>query len=245
MTSFEEILKKSSYPELKSFCNENNLALGEQSEDNEYRFTIVSKDLQNQNACSGYITNDKVVIFISDKDNNIIEDCDSEYKTTESLFDIMKTSIETFQTISKLNLDTEKEISNESVIIKEDEQESVPKYSSVIEAMADIRNKLETIADDFISAAELTYETELKANLVSLSNSALSLAMEIDDNVELYEELQETENEEEDDIDLETEQKLRYDASRSLVAVKKLCMNGKTNKSDVQKFESFLKKMLK
>jgi hypothetical protein len=187
-SSFEEIIKNKTYPELTDFIKSKDLISSEGIADNQYVFTVMGKS--NDNSLNVVISSEEITAYILDKDKQVLEKLSHRYKDPDDMLDQVKNCVNTFEVFNDLGID-----SGDDKILNEEEP-SNGQYSSIVDGLSDISNKMKSIGDSIKSLSGMSQDVEIISNIMSLSSSAYELSIDANDSIKTYNDILDKESEE-------------------------------------------------
>lgn len=217
MAKFSDIIKEGTYSEFKEYCKSNGFIIEESIEDNSYIFSLTKSEEDTNILINGIVTEDTISLYITDDEGNVIDKISENYDNDEERLSYLKGALVTSNLLSgETGLIDDPE---NDILTEDDDSES--EYSTIPGGLEEIKNKVQNIGDSLKDLSDLSNSLEITSIVMDLANSAYSLAIDIDDSIESYNDIME--------IPEETDEELDPDVNESYSNESRKVLNAKLN----------------
>lgn len=239
MSKFVEIMKSGKYHELSECAKSNNLLITEGINDEFHAYIFSAKKENSDMIINGAIYEDHIDVVMTDEAGGTLESFSRKYESDESLMDILKTSFDTYSTLESVGLSD----NSENEIVKEENEE----FTSIPAGLATLKDKAKSLADDLKDLSSRTQDVEMIAIIMDLANTAYTLALNIDDANESYDEINgiEEDSEETQDESIKVDEiQARIKIAESVIAMRDLVKSDVVTKENCTKYEQLIKDII-
>lgn len=234
---------------VQDICNQNNLILSDELNEDSYIATIMDSDQEKNNALNISAGENGIETSVVTSNGDEVEKFskDGEFNDDEGLEFVMD-SIDSFQILSGID---PKETDDEGNPILNEDEDVTDEFSGIVDGLNKIKLDQKRIADKLRDLSKLSDDPEVIAIIMDLSNNSYSAILDMEAAIDSYNEIMEIPEEDESEDEEITEEskkrvceaKNRVDVARSVMAVKELNKSGVISDEDCKAYEDVCRRM--
>ena len=235
---------KSFQKNIKEICDENNLILSDELEEDSYVASIADSDETKNNVLNIYSDGSKIETYVTTSDGEEVEKFakEGEFNDDEGL-EFAMDSIDSFKVLSGIDPDNIETDDNGNPILNEDEE-----HRDIISGLDRVKMTIKSAADSLLDLSKLSDNPEIISIIVDLANNAYALVLDIESAVDSYYEIQEQDIEDSKEEREEAQNDVDEAKDRIKIAKAQLSMKNLANKNVISmesyhEFESLMTKI--